>query len=386
MRAEQYARGTRDGHRRSYLRVMTTITSPARRWHRPLLCTSAAMAALTLCCLCAMPFDDRRILGESVWLKPGKFGIAFCLYTLTLAWLLSVPHRGARVTWWAGTVFAVTGVVDVGFIVVQAARGTFSHFDTETDAVNSIGQMVFASGVPGLFLANLVVAVILCRQRVLDRPTSRAVHAGLAIAVAGMALGYLMGFTGEQTVRDAQGRPVRLAAGHTVTDTALPVRDGVGDMPITHWSTIGGDLRIPHFAGLHGIQVLLAAVAITAWLARRRPWLDDRVRARLIGVLGLGYAGLVALLLWQALRAVPLIHPDRAGALAFLALGVVTLGAAAAVVRHGQRSRSASLASATRLAVKSASSAGSAPSATAVATSSAAHRAANQRSARSAAS
>ncbi|MDR7166991.1 putative membrane protein [Nocardia kruczakiae] len=381
---------------------MTTITSPARRWHRPLLCTSAAMAALALCCLCAMPFDDRRILGESVWLKPGKFGIAFCLYTLTLAWLLSVPHRGARVTWWAGTVFAVTGVVDVGFIVVQAARGTFSHFDTETDAVNSIGQMVFASGVPGLFLANLVVAVILCRQRVLDRPTTRAVHAGLAIAVAGMALGYLMGFTGEQTVRDAQGRPVRLAAGHTVTDTALPMRDGVGDMPITHWSTIGGDLRIPHFAGLHGIQFLLAAVAITAWLARRRPWLDERVRARLIGVLSLGYAGLVALLLWQALRAVPLIHPDRVGVLAFLALGVVTAGAGAAVVRHGQhsrvrhdqhsrvrhnqRSRSASLASATRLAVNSASSAGSAPSATAVATSSAAHRAANQRSARSAAS
>lgn len=365
---------------------MTTISSPARRWHRPLLWTAAAMAALALCCLCAAPFDDRRILGESVWLKPGKFGIAFCLYTLTLAWLLSVPHRGARVTWWAGTVFALTGVVDVGFIVVQAARGTFSHFDTETDAVNSIGQMVFASGVPGLFVANLVVAVILCRQRVLDRPTSRAVHAGLAIAVAGMALGYLMGFTGEQTVRDAHGRPVRLAAGHTVTDTALPVRDGVGGMPITHWSTIGGDLRIPHFAGLHGIQFLLAAVAVTAWLARRRPWLDERARARLIGVLARGYAGLVALLLWQALRAQPLIHPDRAAVLAFLALGVVTLGAGAAVVRHAQRSRSASLASSTRSAVKAASSDGSAPSATAVATSSAAQRAANQRSARSAAS
>lgn len=365
---------------------MTTILSSARRWHRPLLCTAAAMAVLALCCLCAMPFDDRRLLGESVWLKPGKFGIAFCLYTLTLAWLLSVPHRGARVSWWAGTVFAVTGVVDVGFIVLQAARGTFSHFDTESDAVNSIGQMVFASGVPGLFLANLVVAVILCRQRVLDRPTSRAVHAGLAIAVAGMALGYLMGFTGEQTVRDAQGSPVRLAAGHTVTDAVLPVRDGVADMPITHWSTIGGDLRIPHFAGLHGIQFLLAMVAITAWLARRRPWLDERVRARLVGILGLGYAGLVALLLWQALRAQPLIHPDRTTVLAFLMLSVATLGAAAAVVRDGQRSRSASLASSTTLAVNSASSDGSAPSATAVATSSAAQRAANQRSARSAAS
>lgn len=344
------------------------------------------MATLTVVSLVAMFVDDRRILGESVWLKPAKFGVAFAMYTLTLAWLVSQPHRGARLSRWMGTLFAVTGIVDVGFIVVQAARGTFSHFDTETDVVNSVGQVIFTSGVPGLFVANLVVAVNLSWQRILDRPTGRAVHAGLAIAVAGMALGYLMGFTGEQTVRDAAGHPVRLAAGHTVTDPVLPVRDGVGEMPIIHWSTLGGDLRIPHFAGLHGIQILIAIAVATAWAARRRPWLDERVRARLVGVLALGYAGLVALLLWQALRGQALIHPDRATVVAVAALVGGTVAATAAVLVHGYRSRSASLANATRFAVSSASSARSAPSATAVATSSAAQRAANQRSARSAAS
>lgn len=259
---------------------------PLRRWHRPLLVSTGAMGVLTLFSLVAMAVDERQLLGESVWLKPFKFGLAFLLYSGTLAWLLSLPHKGSRATWWMGTVFAVTGFVDVGFIVLQAARGTFSHFNADhTDRVNDIGQIVFASGVPGLFVANLVIVLVLAWQRILDRPATRAIHAGLALAVAGMALGYLMGFTGEQTARDADGRPVPLAAGHTVTHTPDPLRDGGDTMPLTHWSTHGGDLRVPHFAGLHAIQVLLAAAVVLAWLARRHPWLTERVRARIVGVL-----------------------------------------------------------------------------------------------------
>ncbi|WP_280266079.1 hypothetical protein [Nocardia wallacei] len=320
---------------------MTITAVPAtalRRPHRPLLACTAAMGVLAVFCLGAMVVDHRQLLGESVWLKPFKFGLAFLLYAGTLAWLLSLPHRGSRATWWLGTVFAVTGFVDVGFVVVQAARGTFSHFNADsTDRVNEIGQMVFASGVPGLFVANLLIVLILSWQRLLDRPTSRAIHAGLALAVAGMALGYLMGFTGEQTVRDTDGRALQLSAGHTVMRSAPPVRDGVDTMPITHWSTGGGDLRVPHFAGLHGIQVLLAAVVALAWLARRHPWLTERARARLIGVLAIGYAGMLALLLRQALRAQPLFRPDAATALTATALGALTLAAAAGVVLRARR-------------------------------------------------
>ncbi len=289
------------------------------------------MAALVVCCLVGMVVDDRMLLGESIWLKPMKFGLAFVLYGLTLAWLLSLPHRGSRATWWLGTVFAAAGFIDVGFIVVQAARGTFSHFNSETDAVNVIGQQVFQSGVPGLFLANLIIVLILCWQRLVDRPTSRAIHAGLFLAVAGMMLGYLMGFTGKQLVRDADGNVVELVAGHTVLDPAvrdLSPRDAAAGLPITHWSTIGGDLRVPHFLGLHGIQVLLLAVVVLAWLAPRYRWLRaERTRAAVIGVLALGYAGLLAIVFAQAMRAQSLVHPDATTLIAFAGLvtGVVTL-------------------------------------------------------------
>lgn len=306
---------------------MTTALAPtARRFHRPLLATTAAMSALVLFTLCAMAIDDRELLAESVWLKPLKFAFAFALYSGTLAWLLSFPHRGQRLTWWMGLLFSVTAVVDVGFIVVQAARGTFSHFNNETDTVNSVGQMVFMSGVPGLFLANLVIALVLSWQKITDRPTTRAIHAGLAIAVAGMALGYLMGFSGTQQATDAYGHPVPLAGGHTVMtgDNQPVLRDGVDTMPITHWSTNGGDLRIAHFIGLHGIQVLIVVAVLLARLAPYVPWLRrERARADLIWVLALGYAGLLGVLAWQALRGQAVTQPDAATLTAFGILAAI---------------------------------------------------------------
>ncbi|WP_280444503.1 hypothetical protein [Nocardia brasiliensis] len=298
------------------------LVRTAARLHRPLMVSVAFMAALAVVSAIGMLVDDRQLLGESVWLKPFKFGLAFTLYSATLAFLLSLPHKGSRATWWLGTVFAITGVLDVGFIAVQGARGTFSHFNNvDTDPVNQIGQQIFMSGVPGLFLANLLIALILCWQRLLDRPTASAIRFGLLFAVAGMAMGYLMGFTGKQLVRDADGKVVELIAGHTVIDPALrdlSPRDAAPGMPITHWSTIGGDLRVPHFVGLHGIQVLLLAVLVLAWLAPRYRWLRaERTRAAVIGVLGLGYTGLLAIVFTQAMRAQSLVHPDAATLLAF---------------------------------------------------------------------
>jgi hypothetical protein len=132
-----------------------------------------------------------------------------------------------------------------------------------------------------------------------------------------MVIAYQMGYTGKQRVRDTDGNIVELMSGHTVVeDGARSVgvaRDDMGGMPITHWSTIGGDLRVPHFVGLHGIQVLLLAAFASAWLAPRFPWLrTERARASVMSVSALGYAGMLSIVTWQALRAQSLIHPDGA--------------------------------------------------------------------------
>ncbi|WP_405164593.1 hypothetical protein OG203_05625 [Nocardia sp. NBC_01499] len=152
--------------------------------------------------------------------------------------------------------------------------------------------MFFSAG-PSLILASLAVAAVIGWQRVADRPTARAIHAGLGLAVVGMSFGNLMAFTGTELVTDANGKVVKLLGKHTVG-----ADDGTGGMPIL------------------------------ARLGRRHAWLHgDRTRASLIGILAAGYAGLVALTAWQALRAQSLIHPDCATWLTLAAIIIaVALG------------------------------------------------------------
>ncbi|WP_329005580.1 hypothetical protein OHA18_19570 [Kribbella sp. NBC_00709] len=314
---------------------MRTVLEQAKSWHRPLMLMVLAMSGLVLASGIGLLVDNREILNESVWLKPFKFGIAFVLYGATLAWLLSKLRKAKRLGWWTGTAFAVTGIIDVGFIAVQAARGTFSHFNDNTDTFNQVGQKVFMSGVLGLFGASLVIAVMLLFQRVGDAPMNRAIRVGLGLAVAGMAIAfYLVGAnTGHEQVTDAYGHPVTLAGSH-----GIGVEPGGPGMPLTHWSTVGGDLRIPHFVGLHAIHFLLITLLVLHLLAGRVAWLrPERVRARLIGVAAFAYAGVMATVTVQAFRGQALIHPDgeTLGMLGgFLAVSAVAL---AAVVTSARR-------------------------------------------------
>ncbi|WP_202867275.1 hypothetical protein [Kribbella pittospori] len=314
---------------------MRRVLEEVRSWHRPLMVMVLAMAGLVLTAGVGLVADHREILNESVWLKPFKFGIAFVLYGATLAWLVSRLRKAKRFGWWVGTAFAVTGVVDVGFIAVQAARGTFSHFNDNTDTFNQVGQRIFMSGVLGLFGASLVIAVMLLFQRVGDAPLNRAIRVGLGLAVAGMGIAfYLVGANSDrQQVTDAYGHPVTLAGSH-----GIGVEAGGPGMPLTHWSTVGGDLRIPHFVGLHAIHALLIAVLILTLLSRRVAWLrPERVRARLVGVAAFAYTGLMVTVTVQAFRGQSLIHPDVQTLGMLAGFVAISLAALAAVVGSARR-------------------------------------------------
>jgi hypothetical protein len=117
------------------------------------------------------------------------------------------------------------------------------------------------------------------------------------------------------------------AGGHTVG-----AADGGPGLPITDWSTLHGDLRIGHFVGLHALQVL----PILAFLLLRLP-VPERTRTRLLAVAGSGYAGVLVLTTWQALRGQALLAPDP---VTLAAAGALVLGvglAAGTVLLAGQR-------------------------------------------------
>lgn len=271
-------------------------------WHRPLLVTTLLMFGLALAAAAGIVLDDRALLGEPVWLKPLKFGLAFGLYSGTLSWLLSTLTRARRVGWWMGTVFAIAEVAEVGAITLQAARGTFSHFNTSTDPLTLLATQIFTNGVAALFLVQLAIVALVLFQRGGDRALLRAVRAGLALATVGMILPvyWLATELHQRTVIDANGQEIVMYQGH-----------GIG---------ADGDFRVPHFVGLHGVQVLLLVV-----FALRR--VDERKRARLVGVSALGYTGLFSLVTWQAGRGQSLLQPD---VLTLVVLAVVVLATGAA--------------------------------------------------------
>lgn len=141
----------------------------------------------------------------------------------------------------------------------------------------------------------------------------------------------------QQAVLDAGGKPATFGA-HSVG-----VEDGGPGLPVLGWSTVGGDLRIPHFVGIHGLQVLPLVAFGLLLLARRNPALaSDVVRRRLVRITGAGYAGLLVLLTWQAQRGQSIVHPDfRTLTAAAVLVGAVAVAAAVVLRPSAEILRSA---------------------------------------------
>ncbi|MFH9755839.1 hypothetical protein OH733_31245 [Streptomyces griseus] len=274
------------------------------------------MAALAVVSAVGLVVDDRVLVGAPIWAKPFKFSVSFVAYCLTLAWMLTLLTRGRRIGRWAGHVVVLTSLVEMVIITVQVVRGKRSHFNTAT-AFDSALWNTMGMTIVVLWAATLVIAVLLLRTRIADRAEALAVRGGLLIALAGAALGFLMTLPNES--RQAVGN---LDASDAIGAHSVGVPDGGPAMALTGWSTTGGDLRAPHFVGMHALQLIpLLLIALVLLAPRFAPLRDAGVRLRLVRVAVAGYAGLVALITWQALRGQPLIHPDG-----------ITLAAAGAIL------------------------------------------------------
>ncbi|NIH79595.1 hypothetical protein [Amycolatopsis viridis] len=309
---------------------MLLIERPVRL-HRPLMVVTVAMTVLAAVAVVGLFTDPRELVGGPIWSKAAKFAVSIAVYTATLAGMLSLLPKARRWGWWMGTVVAACLVVEMALIIGQTiVRGRRLHFNFATASDRFIHNQM-ATAIYLLWAATLVVAVLLSCQRLPDRPQATAVRAGLFLALTGMALGMLMfAPTPEQrAVLDAGGKPA-VVGSHSI---GAP-EDGPG-LPLTGWSTAGGDLRIAHFAGLHALQLLPLLAFGLAALSRRVPVLrPPLVRRRLIRIAALEYLGLIAVLTWQALRGQPLLRPDGATLLAVGALVVTAVGAGALALRR----------------------------------------------------
>ncbi|HEY0449290.1 ABA4-like family protein [Actinophytocola sp.] len=290
-------------------------------WHRQLVWFAAFAAVVEVVSLIGLVFDDRILVGAPIWAKPAKFALSFGLYALMLAWMLTLPRRRLRQGVIIGNITAIVCFIELAIVVLQTVRGHRSHFNIAT-AFDLMMWAIMAASIGVLFAANVVGAVMLMRERHADRPALWALRLGSVISVAGMAVAFLMVTSSAE--QRAQ-RPRMLIGAHSVG-----VPDGGQGMAVTGWNTTGGDLRVPHFVGIHGLQLVpLFALGLGLLMTRVPRLRDELVRLRLVWTFASAYLGLLALATWQALRGQALLKPD---ALTIGALGVLVAGTVVAVV------------------------------------------------------
>jgi hypothetical protein len=190
--------------------------------------------------------------------------------------------------------------MEVAIIDVQAWRGTTSHFNVSTPT-SALLFGVMGLGIISQTVSSVFVAIALWRQPFADVVMGWALRLGMTITIIGATAGGLMTRPTSAQLADARAtHRMAVSGAHTV---GAP--DGGAGLPGTGWSTEHGDLRVPHFLGLHALQALV----FVALIVRRRRLDADR-GVRVVQAAAASYVTLFGLLLWQALGGESLVHPD----------------------------------------------------------------------------
>lgn len=241
--------------------------------------TGAAMLLLLVVATLLSIGDTRQILGVSPWLKPIKFMVSIAIFLWTVAWFMPetrpVPRLQAAVRWTIAGAMAI----EIVLIVMQAIRGTTSHFNVATPFDGAVFGLMGTA-----IIANTAAMALFLWIIRRDTPPHRAgylwgIRAGLVLFLFGSLQGYVM----------------IANMGH-----AVPGPDGGPGLPFVNWATDQGDLRAAHFVSLHGLQGL----PLLGFLLDRARLAAARTIVVSVGVLWLAVA---TGLLYVALQGRPLL-------------------------------------------------------------------------------
>lgn len=237
------------------VRGPTTLLRAVRRRDPILAGFGLALLALAIVLGVAAMLDARQLHGEDVWAKPVKFLLSVGLFALTSAWFigdLPEPRRGAAPIRAARWTIIAASTFELAYITWQGALGQASHFN-ESTPFHTVMFALMGIGAVALTATTLPLAREIARHGTGLPPALR-----LAI-VLGLVLTFVLGV--------GAGVAISVHGGHAVG--GIPDHPG---LPLLGWSTTGGDLRVPHFLGIHAQQLLpLAGASLAAaWPKRAR--------------------------------------------------------------------------------------------------------------------
>jgi hypothetical protein len=285
------------------------------------------MAADLVFTICGLVVDRRVITGAPAWLKPAKFALSTMIAAWSFAFCIASTRIWPRVTRALDIALAAGLAIEIALIDMQAARGTTSHFNVATPLDGAVWAVMGVS-ILCIWLAMLLLTVVLFRQPYASPAWGWSLRLGMVLALIGTGSGGLMTVPNSQQLAEAHvsGRLPAVGA-HTV---GAP--DGGPGLPVTGWSADHGDLRVAHFLGMHGLQVV---PLLAWWIGRRRIAGDERAQVKLIFAIAASYLALFGLILWQAFRGQSIARPDSLSLASFTVWVVLT--AVALILVRGKK-------------------------------------------------
>jgi len=234
-------------------------------------------------CVVGWAIDDRMLTGLNVWVKPMKFSISGGIYILTAGFLITLYPFSKRKRNIVNNIISWSLAIEIIIVVLQAARGVRSHYNQSS----LFDGILF--GMMGLFISIIVFTMIFfivetIRLRLnTPRPVQWAILLGWLVVLFGSWVGGQM-------------------IGQMSHNVGVP--DGGEGLPWINWSTIAGDLRIAHFFGLHGIQI----IPLFAWILTNKWKASIKAKNGVVILFGLLYASWIALTFYQAKLGMPLVR------------------------------------------------------------------------------
>ncbi len=220
---------------------MRQLLSTLALRNTPLYYFGWACLAGALVCALLTQLSRTQVGGVKAWLKPLKCCCSICLFVWTMGWYLGYlgPQPAVAVYTWV-----VVGALAFELLCIagQAARGQRSHFNVSSPLSTALSV---AMGVAIVVMTWWTAYIAL----VFGQVPLPGLPSGYAWAIR-LGIGLFVVFA-------LQGGLMVSRQAHTVGGPGLPV---------LHWSTRHGDLRVAHFLGMHALQVL----PLLAWYGRLR--------------------------------------------------------------------------------------------------------------------
>lgn len=194
-----------------------------------LICLVLAMIFLVLTRISSV-----QVYNINAWVKPFKFAFSTFLFSWAMGWYVGYlkSFDPALFNW---TIIITLGF-EILYIAFQASKGELSHYNVSTPVYAALFSLMAIAATIAT-LATAYIGVQFFGEQVVELPAHYlwSIRLGIIIFVIFSFEGFVMGSRMSHTI----GGP-----------------DGDLSIPFLDWSLKYGDPRIPHFIGMHALQVL----------------------------------------------------------------------------------------------------------------------------------